>query len=67
MEPITIIITVLSIISLVMYAWAIYDLIKHRSEFKKRIYQGLWLMFVVFVPVIGAVTYLSVRNSVRPG
>ena len=46
--------------------WAIYDIIKHRSGFEKKIHQGLWLMVVVFLPILGSVTYLSVRNSVRP-
>lgn len=65
MEPFAVVITILIIISVLLYAWAVYDLIKHRSEFKKKIYQGLWLMVVVFLPVIGAVTYLSVKKSIR--
>ncbi|MFO7851314.1 MAG: PLDc N-terminal domain-containing protein [Bacteroidota bacterium] len=65
METIAVVITILIIISVLLYAWAVYDLIKHRSEFKKKIYQGLWLMVVVFLPVIGAVTYLSVKKSIR--
>ena len=65
MEPVAVLLTVLIIISVILYAWAVYDLIKHRSDFKKKIHQGLWLMIVVFLPILGSVTYLSVRKSLR--
>jgi len=65
MEPITIVISVLIVISILLYAWAIYDIIRHRSGFKKKIHQGLWLMIIVFLPVLGSLIYLSLRNSIR--
>jgi hypothetical protein len=65
MEPISFLLTILIIISVVLYVWAVYDLIKHRSDFKKKIHQGLWLMIVVFLPILGSLTYLSVRRSIR--
>ena len=65
MEPIAILLTVLIIIGVVLYVWALYDLIKHRSDFRRKIHQGLWLMVIVFLPILGSVTYLSVRRSVR--
>lgn len=65
MEPVSVLLTVLIIISVVLYVWAVYDLIKHRGDFKKKIHQGLWLMIVVFLPILGSLTYLSVRRSIR--
>jgi len=65
MEPVSVLLTVLIIISVVLYVWAVYDLIKHRSDFRKKIHQGLWLMIVVFLPILGSLTYLSVRKSIR--
>ena len=65
MEPIAVVITILIVVSVVLYTWAVYDLIKHRSGFKKKIHQGIWLMIVVFLPIIGSIVYLSIRNSIR--
>ena len=65
MEPVSVLLTVLIIISVVLYVWAVYDLIKNRSDFKKKIHQGLWLMIVVLLPILGSLTYLSVRRSIR--
>jgi len=65
MEPVAIVVTVLIVISIALYVWAIYDIIKHRSGFEKKIHQGLWLMVIVFLPVIGSVTYLTIRKSIR--
>jgi hypothetical protein len=65
MEPISILLSVLIFISLILYVLAIYDIIKNRSRFNKRVYQGIWLMVIVFIPIIGSIIYLSFRNSIR--
>lgn len=65
MESISVLLAVFILVSLVLYVVAIYDIIKHRGDFRKKINQGLWLMVIVFLPVIGSLTYLSVRNSLR--
>jgi len=65
MEPISILLSVLILISIILYVFAIYDIIKHRSDFERKINQGIWLMVIVFLPIIGSVTYLSFRHSIR--
>ena len=64
MDLFSVLIALLIIICLVLYIWAVADLIKHRRSFDKRRHQGLWLMFIVFVPVIGSVVYLSLKQDI---
>jgi uncharacterized membrane protein YhaH (DUF805 family) len=65
MEPISIIIFIVVAITILLYSIAIYDLITRRSKFKQRSTQSLWLIFVVFIPVVGSVIYLSLRKTIR--
>ena len=64
MDLLSVSVALLIIICLVLYIWAVSDLIKHRTRFEKLRHQGLWLMFIVFVPVIGSVVYLSVKQDI---
>ena len=65
MEPISILIGLVVIIALILYVIAIWDLIRNRQQFKPRSNQSLWLILVVFIPIIGSIIYLSLKCANR--
>lgn len=62
MEPINILVGLGFLIVFVLYIVAVYDVIKNRSRFVNLKTYGLWLMAIVFVPLLGSIAYLSLRE-----
>ena len=62
MEPVSIVIGFGLLIVLLLYVVAVYDVIKNRGRFLNLQTQGLWLMAIVLVPLLGSVIYLLLRE-----
>lgn len=48
-------------IPLVLWLWALVDLLK--SDFKNNINKLVWLLLIFFLPVLGAVLYLLIGRE----
>jgi hypothetical protein len=55
------IISGLSILTLILVFWAIIDITK--SRFKKPILRTIWLMVVLFFPILGSLFYFQLRKK----
>lgn len=62
MEPVSIVVGLGFLIVFVLYVIAVYDVIKNRSRFVNLQTQGLWLIVIVFLPFLGSVLYLLLRE-----
>jgi hypothetical protein len=49
------------ILTIILWTWAILDIIK--SKFKKPIMNMIWLLGVLFFPVIGTILYFQLRKK----
>ncbi|MCD4773948.1 MAG: PLD nuclease N-terminal domain-containing protein [Bacteroidales bacterium] len=59
MEPIVII--GLSFLTIVLWFWAIIDIVK--SRFKNQTMNTVWLLIVLFFPILGSIIYLLLRKK----
>jgi hypothetical protein len=55
--------TAISIISLVIIAYAIYHLANNQSISHSQ--KLLWLIFIIFVPIFGAIIYLGTTKRTK--
>jgi uncharacterized membrane protein YoaK (UPF0700 family) len=55
--------TVISFISLVVIAYAIYHLANNQSISPSQ--KLLWLIFIIFVPIFGAIIYLGTTKRTK--
>ena len=58
--------TLLILIGLVvvgLWAWTIFDISKSKFKFKSQKTQTIWLLAVLFFPIIGSMIYFMLRKS----
>jgi len=56
-----IIVLVFVLLPVVLLLWALIDIL--RSNFKDSVTKLIWIVVVVFVPVVGAILYLVLRKG----
>ena len=53
------------ILPLVLLLWALIDIL--RSDFKDSVTKLIWIIVVIFVPLVGAILYLVMRKGQKAG
>jgi len=56
-------IIVLSVLTLILVFWAIIDIA--RSRFKDPNKRTIWLIIVIFLPMLGSILYFQLRKKLR--
>ncbi len=49
------------LLPVVLWLWALIDIL--RSDFKDSVTKLIWIVVVIFVPVVGAILYLVLRKG----
>ena len=49
------------ILTFIIWSWAIIDLLK--SEFKNLKIKAIWLIIILFFPIIGSIIYFQLRKE----
>ncbi len=56
-------IIVLSILTLALTFWALVDIVK--SRFKDPFMRIIWLIIVLFIPILGPIFYFQLRRNLK--
>jgi len=57
----TILITALLLLALVLWIWAVIDIL--RSDFKDIVQKIIWLLVVIFFPILGSIVYFQLGRK----
>lgn len=61
MEVATDFMLILFVLALVLWLWALIDIA--RSRFKKPAYKILWILAILFFPILGSILYFMLKKE----
>lgn len=61
MEEFAVVLIILGLIAVALWVYAIYDIVK--GTFQGSIEKAIWLIVVIFFPILGAILYLIFGRS----